>query len=307
MARDVRNVAASVRTRLKNLALANRASFERVLRRYALERLLFRSSVSRHKERFILKGAMLYAAWLEDPFRTTGDLDLLALGKRETERIVAIFREICAHAVEDDGLTFDAERIAAQPIRDDRANGGLRLRTAARLAAAVIPVQIDIGFGDVVTPSPVELEYPVLLDQPVPTLNAYPQGTVAAEKFKAIIVLDLANSRMKDFYNLLAMSLLFAFEGATLAATIRTTYARHLTAVPWEHSPSLTEAFSGDPRNVEQWRSFLVREPLMIDEPDLPTMVRDVGDFIMPTAHAAIGDLRMPGLWSTDGGWRPVP
>ena len=226
MAREVRNVAASVRARLHNVARANRASFERMLTRYALERLLFRLSVSPHRERFVLKGAMLYAAWLEDPFRTTRDLDLLAFGGRETERIVTIFGEICAHAVEDDGLIFDTERIAAEPIRDDRAYGGLRLRTVARLAAAVIPLQIDIGFGDVVTPGPLELEYPVLLDQPVPMLNAYPRETVAAEKFEAIVVLDLANSRMKDFYDLLAMSRLFAFEGATLAAAIRATFER---------------------------------------------------------------------------------
>ncbi len=305
MARDVRNVAASVRARLRNLARANRASFERVLTRYALERLLFRLSESPYKERFVLKGAMLYAAWLEDPFRMTRDLDLLAFGQRETERIVKIFGEICAHEVEDDGLTFDAERIVAEPIRG-LANGGLRLRTAARLAAAVIPLQIDIGFGDAVTPGPVELEYPVLLDQPMPTLNAYPRETVAAEKFEAIVVLDLANSRMKDFYDLLAMSRLFAFEGATLAAAIRATFATRLTAVPWEHPPSLTEAFSREPRKVEQWRSFLAREPLLIDEPDLPTVVREVGDFIMPAAHAAIDDRRVPGRWSPDGGWGPA-
>ena len=304
MARDVRNVAASVRARLYNRARASRASFERVLTRYALERLLFRLSVSPHKERFVLKGAMLYAAWLEDPFRTTRDLDLLALGERETERIVAIFREICAHAVEDDGLTFDAERIAAEPIRGDRPHGGLRLRAAARLAAAVIPLQIDIGFGDVVTPGPLELVYPVLLDQPAPTINAYPRETVAAEKFEAIVALDLANSRMKDFYDLLAMSRLFAFEGAMLAAAIRATFARRATAVPRERPPSLTDAFSGDPRKVEQWRSFLAREPLPIDEPDLPRVVREVGEFIMPAAHAAIDDRRMPGRWSAEGGWR---
>ena len=304
MGREIRNVAASVRARLQNVARANRGSFERVLTRYALERLLFRLSESPHKERFVLKGAMLYAAWLEDPFRTTRDLDLLASGRRESERIVKICGEICAHDVQDDGLTFDAKRIAAEPIRGDLGNGGLRLRTTARLAGAVIPVQIDIGFGDVVTPGPVKLEYPVLLDQPAPMLNAYPRETVAAEKFEAIVVLDLANSRMKDFYDLLAMLRLFAFEGATLAAAIRATFARRVTAVPREYPPSLTDAFSGDTRKVEQWQSFIAREPLLIDEPDLPTVIREVGDFIMPAAHAAIDDRRMPGRWTSDGGWR---
>ena len=306
MAREVRNVAASVRARLHNVARTNRASFERLLTRYALERFLFRLSISPHKEQFVLKGAMLYAAWLEDPLRTTRDLDLLAFGERKTEEIVTIFGEICAHEVEDDGLLFDTERIATEPIRDDQAYGGLRLRTVARLAAAVIPLRIDIGFGDVVTPGPLELEYPVLLDQPVPKLNAYPRETVAAEKFEAIVVLDLANSRMKDFYDLLAMSRLFTFQGATLAAAIRATFARRVTAVPWEHPPSLTAAFSGDSRKLEHWRAFLAREPLLIDEPDLSRVVREIGAFIMPAAHGAIDDRRIPGRWSAESGWRPA-
>ena len=132
MGREAQNVAASVRARLQNVARTNRASFERVLTRYALERLLFRLGESPHKERFVLKGAMLYAAWLDDPFRTTRDLDLLASGQREVERIVKIFAEICAQEVPDDGLTFAAERIAAEPIRGDLANAGLRLRLISR-------------------------------------------------------------------------------------------------------------------------------------------------------------------------------
>lgn len=306
MARKTTNIAASVRARLQNVAKEKQANFQRMLTRYALERLLFRLSVSPHKERFVLKGAMLYAAWLEDPFRTTRDLDLLSFGDREAERLVGIFRDICVQAVEDDGLSFDAEHIAAEPIRDDQAYGGVRLRTSARLGTAVIPIQIDIGFGDVVTPGPSELEYPVLLDQPTPKLNAYPRETVAAEKFEAMVTLDLANSRMKDFYDLLAMSRLFTFEGAVLAAAIRATFERRRTPVPREHPPSLTGAFSDDPQKAQQWRSFLAREPLLIDEPDLPTVIREIGDFIMPASHGAIDDGQMPGRWSPDSGWRPA-
>jgi len=304
MAREVTNIAASVRARLQNIAKKKQANFQRMLTRYALERLLFRLSISPHKDRFILKGAMLYAAWLEDPFRTTRDLDLLSFGEREAERLVEVFRDICVQAVEEDGLSFDAEHIVAEPTRDDQTYGGLRLRTSARLGTAVIPIQIDIGFGDVVTPDPSELEYPVLLDQPAPKLNAYPRETVAAEKFEAMVVLDLANSRMKDFYDLLAMLRLFTFEGTTLAAAIRATFKRRATPVPREHPPSLTGAFSEDPQKVQQWRSFLAREPLLIDEPDLPTVVREVGNFIMPAAHGAIDDGQMPGCWTPDGGWR---
>ena len=304
MAREVKNIAASVRARLQNIARAKQANFQRILTRYALERLLFRLSVSPHNDRFVLKGAMLYAAWLEDPFRTTRDLDLLSFGEPEAQRLVGVFREIFDQAVEDDGVTFDADRIVAQPIRDHQLYDGFRVNTSAYLGTAVIPIRIDIGFGDVVTPGPSEIEYPALLDQPAPRLRAYPSETVAAEKFEAMVALDLANSRMKDFYDLLAMSRLFTFEGAVLAAAIRATFERRKTPVPLEPPPSLTRAFSDDPQKSVQWRSFLAREPLLIDEPDLPTVIREVGEFIMPAAHGAIDGGHVPGRWSPGNGWR---
>ncbi len=307
MAHEGKNIAASVRARLQNVARVKQANFQQMLTRYALERLLFRLSVSPHKDRFVLKGAMLYAAWLDDPFRTTRDLDFLAFGEREAERLAEIFRDICVQTVEDDGLSFDAEHLATETIREDQTDGGIRLRTSARLGTAVIPVQIDIGFGDVVTPGPSELEYPVLLDQPVPKLNAYPRETVAAEKFEAMVALGLANSRMKDFYDLLAMSRLFTFEGATLSAAIRATFERRTTPIPRAHPPSLTPAFSEDPMKVQQWRSFLAREPLLIDEPNLKKVVSEVDDFVMPAACGAIDIDSTPGDWSPESGWSSSP
>ncbi|MDE0239393.1 MAG: nucleotidyl transferase AbiEii/AbiGii toxin family protein [bacterium] len=193
MARELKNVAASVRARLQNLAREQQANFQRVLTRYALERFLFRLSVSPHKELFVLKGAMLYAAWLEDPFRTTRDLDLLSLADREMASLLETIRDVCAQPVADDGLRFDIENIFAAPFDEERTHGTFRVRTSAQLGTAIVPVQIDIGFGDTVTPGPLELEYPVLLDHPTPTLYAYPRETVAAEKFEAIVALDLAN------------------------------------------------------------------------------------------------------------------
>ena len=306
MARELRNVAASVRARLQNLAREQQANFQRVLTQYALERFLFRLSISPHRELFVLKGAMLYAAWLADPFRTTRDLDLLSLADRETAPVLETIRDICAQPVEDDGLRFDTEDILAEPFGEDRTRGAFRVRTSAQLGAVIIPVQIDVGFGDVVTPGPLELDYPVLLDQRAPTLYAYPRETVAAEKFEAIVALDLANSRMKDFYDLLAMSRLLAFDGATLAAAIRATFERRATVIPIERPPSLTGAFSEDPQKLRQWRSFLARDPLLIDEPDLHAVICQVGEFIMPAAVAATGDRRVPGNWTFEGGWRPA-
>ena len=306
MAREPRNVAASVRARLQNLAREQQVNFQRVLTRYALERFLFRLSVSPHRQLFVLKGAMLYAAWLDDPFRTTRDLDLLSLADRETAPLLEKIHGVCAQPVADDGLRFDTENILAEPVGEDRTHGAFRIRTSAQLGTAVIPVQIDVGFGDAVTPGPLELEYPVLLDHPTPTLYAYPRETVAAEKFETIVALDLANSRMKDFYDLLAMSRLFSFDGMILAAAIRATFERRATAIPRERPPPLTRAFSEDPQKLRQWRSFLARDPLLIDEPDLDTVIRDIGDFIMPAAIAAIDERRIPGRWTLDRRWRPA-
>lgn len=306
MAREPKDVAASVRARLLNLARKQQAGFQSVLTRYALERFLFRLSVSPHKKLFVLKGAMLYAAWLEDPFRTTRDLDLLSLVDCETATLLEAIRGVCAQPVADDGLRFDTENILVSPFSEDRTHGAIRVRTSAQLGAAIIPVQIDVGFGDAVTPGPLELEYPVLLDHPSPTLYGYPQETVAAEKFEAIVVLGLANSRVKDFYDILAMSRLLSFDGTTLTAAIRATFERRATVIPRELPPPFTHAFSEDPQKIRQWRSFLARDPLLIDEPDLHTVIREISDFIMPAALAAVGDRRIPGRWTFDGGWEPA-
>ncbi|MCY4182984.1 MAG: nucleotidyl transferase AbiEii/AbiGii toxin family protein [Gammaproteobacteria bacterium] len=303
MARETKNIAASVRARLRNLAREQRANFQRLLTRYALERFLYRLSVSPHRDLFVLKGAMLYTAWAADPFRMTRDIDLLSLGDHEAGPLIKAIREVCALTVLDDGLQFDVENISTEPFSEDRAQGAFRARTAARLGAAIIPVQIDIGFGDPITPAPVQLEYPVLLDQPAPFLRSYPRETVVAEKFQAIVAHDLANSRMKDFYDLLAMSRLFAFEGRTLCAAIRATFERRSTTLPRKPPPALTREFSEDPRKLRLWQSFVTREPLLIDELNLNALVREIGNFIMPAAFGAIDDRCLPGNWTPGGGW----
>ena len=306
MVRKSRNIAASVRARLQNLARKEQVDFQLVLTRYTLERFLFRLSVSPHRKLFILKGAMLYAAWLADSFRTTRDLDLLSFNNHKIPSLLEAIRNICAQPVPDDGLHFDTEKILADPSNENHAHGVFRIRTSARLDAAIIPVRIDVGFGDAVTPGPLEIEYPVLLDQPAPTLCAYPRETVAAEKFEAIVVLDLANSRMKDFYDLLAMARLFEFDGRSLTAAIHATFERRNTTIPRKPPPSLTHEFSENPQKLRQWQSFLSRDPLLIDEPDLHTVICEIRNFIMPVARAALDNRRTPGHWTFGSGWRPA-
>src|SRR5690606_31554251 len=179
MAREPpKNVGASVRARLLQRSRDERADFQIMLTRYALERLLYRLSRSEHRNRFVLKGAMLFVTWVEAPFRPTRDLDLLGYGENSPEAIHTAFRVICAQPVDDDGVVFDTEGLEAAPIREDIEYGGVRIRTQATIAGARIPIQVDVGFGDAITPGPIDIDYPTLLDAPRPHLRAYPVATV---------------------------------------------------------------------------------------------------------------------------------
>lgn len=167
MAREPRkNVGASVRARLLDRSRVERTDFQILLTRYALERLLYRLSQSPHRDRFVLKGAMLFVTWVEDPFRPTRDLDFLGYGENSPDAIGGVFREICGQPVDDDGVEFDIGAITAVSIREDVEYGGIRVRTSATIAGGRVPIQVDIGFGDAVTPGPVDIVYPPLLDAP---------------------------------------------------------------------------------------------------------------------------------------------
>lgn len=232
MATDRRNMGASERVRLLDRARAEQSDFQVLLTRYALERLLFRLSASTHREQFILKGAMLFATWLADPFRPTRDLDLLGTGTGDAAAIAQTFREICAVNVADDGVSFDAAALRAEAIRENIAYGGVRVRTRATIAGAKIPIQVDIGFGDVVTPAPIEIEYPTLLGNPAPRLRAYPVETVVAEKFEALTVFGIGNTRLKDYYDLWLVAQIFPFRSSQLAEAVRRTFDHRGTALP---------------------------------------------------------------------------
>jgi Nucleotidyl transferase AbiEii toxin, Type IV TA system len=243
MARDLRNIGASVRARLLDRSRREGADFQNLLTRYALERLLYRLGVSAARDRFVLKGAMLFAAWLNDPFRPTGDLDLLGFGDDQDVHIAATFRDVCAMSVPADGVTFDTHGLTATTIREGVEYGGVRVRTTATVGGARVPIQIDVGFGDAITPSAVDINYPTLLDGPAPYLRAYPAETVVAEKFEALVSLGLANSRMKDFYDLWLISRTFSFTDAGLGEAIRRTFERRRTDLPADVPTGLSDAF----------------------------------------------------------------
>ncbi len=197
-----KNRAASIRARLKNRADAAKQDFNLTLTHYGLERLLYRLSVSTHAPNYMLKGALLFMLWYDVPQRPTRDADLLGFGPEDIYSVANAFRDICAIEV-DDGIAFDAGSVKATAIRKEAGYGGVRVELRAILDGARIALQVDIGFGDVVTPAPETISYPVLLeDLPSPGLRAYPKYTVVAEKFHALSALGMANSRMKDYFDL---------------------------------------------------------------------------------------------------------
>lgn len=279
MREPTKNMSASVRARLLNISKDRGQTFELVLTRYVLERFLFRLSTTKHRENFILKGAMLVTTWLGNAHRPTRDIDFLGFGSSKPEDILAVFKEICAIDA-DDGVAFDTDALKIDSIREDLAYGGLRVATRADVSSAKIPVVIDIGFGDAVEPAPGEIELPVLLDFPPPKLRAYAMETVIAEKFQAMVRLGRANSRMKDFYDIWFLAKTFKIEEGRLTSAIAATFKRRNTEVPNDIPDGLSKAFAEDPQKQRQWNSFvegILAEPVAFDD-----VIRDLRDFLLP-------------------------
>jgi len=284
MVRQPRGIGASVRARLLNLAREKGQAFDLLLTRYAAERLLYRLSNTSHRDRFVLKGAMLMTTWFDDPHRPTRDVDFLGYGDSTPESMLAVFREVCA--IEGgDGVIFDVDALRVELIREELEYGGLRMRTTARLAGARITVVIDIGFGDAIEPGIEEINLPALLDFPEPRLRAYARETVVAEKFQAMVMLGLANSRMKDYYDIWMLNRSYDFDAERLSRAIAATFARRGTAIPKEVPDALTAVFATDATKQRQWAAF--GRDLTADLPALETIVTDLADFLMPYAKQA--------------------
>lgn len=241
-----RNLAASIRARLKQRADATKQDFNLILTHYGLERLLYRLSISPHAGNYLLKGALLFSLWYDQPHRPTRDADLLGFGPDDIDTAVAAFREICALEVED-GIAFDPASIKGSIIRKDAGYGGVRIDLLGKLDGARITLQVNIGFGDAVTPAPESVSYPVLLDDlPAPQLRSYPKYTVVAEKFHAVCLLGMANTRMKDYFDLWVLLTEGTLESAGLRRAVEATFARRQLAVPDTVPTGLSDAFSQD-------------------------------------------------------------
>jgi predicted nucleotidyltransferase component of viral defense system len=258
-----RDRAASVRARLLNVAKATGTDFNLVLVRFALERLLFRLSTSAHSDRFVLKGALLFTLWYDLPHRATRDADLLGFGPSDTGSMASVFRDIASVAA-DDGIVFDPASVRVGVIRKDAGYGGVRVTLNGKLANARCVAQVDVGFGDAVTPGPTDAVYPVLLDDlPAPRLRTYPVYTVVAEKLHAIVVLGMVNSRLKDYLDLVVIMEREALDEPTLALAIAATFQRRGTALPNAPPLGLSDEFALDSTRIALWQSLLKKNDIV--------------------------------------------
>ncbi len=297
------NIGASVRARLLRLARERGEDFQLLLLRYANERLLFRLASSGHAQQFVLKGAALFTLWTGKPHRATRDLDLLGFGDPGEARVRDVFAEVLALGVPDDGVRFDMESLLVGPIREDQVYGGVRVEVLARVTTAQVRLQVDVGFGDAITPDAQTVEFPALLDFPAPRLRAYPRETVVAEKLDAMVQLGMANSRMKDFYDVALLAKQFDFDGATLVRAIRATFERRTTPLPAEVPVALTPTFADDPTKKTQWSGF-VRKAGARDAGTLGQTVADVRAFVeKPLASALASEPAPAARWPAGGPW----
>lgn len=299
---DVKNVAASVRQKLLNQSRERGENFQLLLTRYALERFLYRLSRSPYRDRFVLKGALLFALWEGDLHRVTRDVDLLGFGSSTLPKLIGIFHEICDTDVEDDGILFLSDQVRGAPIREEQEYEGVRIVVPGRIVTARVRLQIDVGFGDAVTPQPEEATFPALLDAPAPVLCTYPRETVVAEKLQAMVMLGIANSRMKDFFDVAYLADHFAFEGPLLTEAIVATFERRRTELPTRIPMALTDAFAGDRAKQIQWNAFVRKAGLDVEE-RLDQIVARIRDFAGPPLSAAATGEPFEQTWTPSGPW----
>lgn len=285
--KPVSNVGASVRQRLLILRDKTGEDFSALLTQFAIERFLYRLSQSSLSDRFVLKGAMLFRVWSGSLHRPTKDVDLLGFGEPTPDSVTAMVSQIIATPVEDDGITFDAATIQAEEIRENDDYGGIRATFTATLDKAIVPLQVDVGFGDAITPEAEQHTYPVLVGMAAPKLRMYPVETVIAEKLEAAIKLGMINSRMKDFYDLLVIFRRFPYDDSMLARAIAETFARRGTPLPRNVPPGLSDEFGSDPAANRRWREFLTRLQLTNEPNNFAEVVRTVRNLLWPTIMAA--------------------
>lgn len=298
-----RNITASVHQRLLNKSRESARPFNDLLQYYAIERFLFRFSRSSHADKFILKGALMLMVWDVSEYRSTMDIDMLGRMKNSTDAIIAMVRDVCIQDVEPDGIVFDPNSIRGQVITEDADYEGVRVHFRGSLGNTRLSVQLDVGFGDIVIPSPELMAYPTILDLPAPRIRGYSRESTVAEKFEAMVRRGIINSRMKDFWDIRLLSRQFDFNGQTLASAITETFnARHM-AIPSE-PVAFTEAFILDRTKQSQWKGFLRKNRSIGVQDSFEEAVCSVSFFLKPVVDGLVNHRPVPTIWKAPGPWQ---
>ena len=298
----IQNVAASVHQRLLNDARARGRPFNDVLQYFALERFLYRLGHSPYRDRFVLKGALMFTVWQSPLSRPTRDIDLLGYLDNAVEHVVSVIQAICREPAPEDGLRFGAENAHGERIVEAANYEGVRVRFVAYLGRARIPMQVDVGFGDPVVPEPASVRLPTVLDLPPPELLGYTRESVIAEKLQAMVYLGAVNSRMKDFYDVWLLASRFAFDGSILARAISETFHQRRTAVPTAPA-AFSDAFARDGEKQAQWAAFGYRHRIGDTPPMFHQVVQSVTVFLQPVLEALSTGQLFSGHWPAGGPW----
>jgi len=294
----VKDVAASVRQRLRNLARERGEDFDYVLRQYVMQRVLYRLGTSDYVEQFLLKGALLFWVWNEDFHRPTRDIDLLTYTDNDVDHLLGVFKQIIATEA-DDGLVFDVDSLSGIEIKEDADYSGVRITGFATLTNARVPFQIDIGYGDVIVPGPKEAQIPAFLDLPPPKLKIYPVYSVISEKFQAMVMLGLANSRMKDFYDIGVIAHAMPLEGDLLLQAVKATFERRKTNITVEPLFVFSDEFIQDNGKDTQWNAFLNKNNLD-DKTDFAYAVNEVVQLLLPVYESIVNQHSFDKQWSPE-------
>lgn len=297
------NIQASVRDRLRNKTDETSLSFAETLQYYGMERFLYRFSKSKYVEKFILKGALLFTAWEVPERRTTFDIDFLARYDNQVAGIEAVIKDVCAVVVEPDGLVFDAKTVQGRKIKEDADYEGVRVKFIGYLERSQIPMQIDVGFGDIVYPKTKVMDYPVILDLPKPHLKCYPLESVVSEKFEAMIKLGLLNSRMKDFYDLWLMIRRFDFKGSDLAEALKKTFEHRRTPLPGKKPLFAEEIYDETSDRQTLWKAFLTKGRIKHAPENLSETAKIIEKFLIKPLEAVKKGQDFKGEWKAPGPW----
>jgi hypothetical protein len=303
MKKEIKNIEASIKAKLQNKAKEAKQSYTEILRYYGMERFLYRLSKSKYADKFILKGALLFAVWNVPERRTTLDIDLLARFDNKVKSIEEAIKDICRVEVTPDGLRFDSETVEGRKIKEDADYEGVRVKFTGFLNRSQIPMQIDFGFGDIVYPKAKIIDYPVILELPKPNLNGYPQETVISEKFEAMIKLGALNSRMKDYYDLWLMIRQLEFKGTHLVEAIKKTFKHRKTDIPQNKPLFADEIYDEKSDRQMLWNGFLKKGNIQHAPTTLSETAKEIESFLINPVLAINDKVKFEKTWKPMKGW----